>query len=52
MLSDLTGEEMVVLSAAIAIQLAEGLSNEEVTLLASFFNSIREQLILIRVSRQ
>lgn len=52
MLSDLSSEELVILSATIAIQLAEGLTNEEVTLLASFFNAIREQLILIRISRR
>lgn len=51
MLSALSSEELVLLSAVIAIQLSEGLSNEEVSLLAALFNAIREQLILIRISR-
>lgn len=51
MLSELSSEELVLLSASIAIQLSEGLSNEEILVLASFLNTIREQLFLIRLSR-
>ncbi|WP_295617435.1 DUF6774 domain-containing protein [uncultured Intestinimonas sp.] len=46
-----SGEALVLLSAAVTLQLARGRSSEELELLSAFFSALGEQLALVAARR-
>lgn len=45
--SDVSGCELILLSSSLAISMAQGLSNEEIAVLAAFFTTLGDNLALL-----